>query len=123
MSGIVGVGMYLLLGLVIVVAIISVSQSSLEERRSSQGHPTDLAPLTALAAIAEEAQRHSAPDLSALPWAPASPLAPLGESCPQAPPTLLELSKRVERLEAQLESIGGLPETSVNRSSKPAQLS
>jgi hypothetical protein len=119
MSWIVGVGVYLLLGLVIAVGIIAV----FHKEPTSKSRLGSSAPLAALAVIAEEAHRHSPPDLNPLPWTPASPLVPVGDDSPKAIPTVVELSERLDGLEARLDQIGGVRETSFNRSSETVRRS
>jgi hypothetical protein len=119
MSGIVGVGVYLLLGLVIAVGIIAV----FHKEPTNKSRLGSSAPLAALAVIAEEAHRHSPPDLNPLPWTPASPLVPVGDDSLKAIPTLAELSERLDVLEARLDQIAGVRETSFNTNSETVRLS
>ena len=123
MDEIIAVGVYLLLGVTIAVAIVAIFQKRSVEEPISQGHSGSSAHLSALAAIAEEAHRHSPPDLSALPWTPASSLVPVGDDSPKAIPNLVELSKRLDALEARLDRIAGGPETSFNRTRDTVRLS
>ena len=123
MSGIVGVGVYLSLGFVIAVGIIAVFHKGLLEEPTSKSRLGSSAPLAALAVIAEEAHRHSPPALNSLPWTPASPLVPVGDESPKAIPTLVELSERLDVLEARLDQIAGVRETSFNRNSETVRLS
>ena len=115
----IAVGVYLLLAVAIAVGIIALFQKRSVEEPISQGHSGRLAPLAALAAIAEEAHRHSRPDLSALPWTPASALAP-GEDDGL---TLTKLSERLHVVEARLDHIAGGQETSFTRTRDAVRLS
>jgi hypothetical protein len=100
----VGIGVYLVLGLVILVAILAVFRN---------GEREGLTPLTTLLNIAEEAHRH--PDKRAQPWASPSahalpwviPPAPVGAYAKnqKATPTLGEISERLDVIEARLNLI------------------
>jgi hypothetical protein len=116
MNGTVGVGVYLLLGFVITVALFALFQRRVVEGPMSQTSAKSLAHLTALAAIAEEAHRLAPADPeagAALPWTPASPLVPMGDDS-EAIPGIVELSARLAIVEARLNKIDPVRETSVN---------
>jgi hypothetical protein len=123
MYEIIAVGVYLLLGVTIAVGIAAVFQKRSVEEPISHGHSANLGPLAALATIAEEAHRHSPPDLNPLPWTPPSSLGPVGDNSPKAIPTLVELSERLGVLEARLDQIAHARETSINRSSETVRMS
>ncbi len=105
--GLIGIGVYLLLGLAIVVGVIAVFQNSLSrQRREPSG---SLAPLEALANIAEEAHRHNPPEQTALPWIPPpAPVAVQADSPQKTPtPSLAEISERLKVLEFRVDQISG----------------
>lgn len=104
MSEVIGVGVYLLLGLVIAVGIIAIFRNGAAVKTPAS---RSLAPLVALAAIAEDAQRHNRRDQHALPWAIPPALVPMEGQTESdiATPTLQELSQRLDVMESRLHRI------------------
>jgi len=123
MAEIIAVGVYLLLGVTIAVGIVAMFQKRPVVEPISRGHSDSLRPLATLATIAEEANRHSRPDLSTLPWRPGSPLVPAEGNSPKAIPTLDELSERLAVLEVRVDEISGVRATSVIRTNETVGIS
>ena len=104
MDAIIGVGIYLMLGLAIAVAIIAVFRYAPADVKSGDTISYSRAPLAALVDIAEEAQRDRR-DQHVLPWEiPTAALAPDHDSH-KAAPTLEQISQRLDVLESRLRRI------------------
>ena len=99
----VGVGVCIILGLIIAVAVIAVVQDAARREESRNATTGGLAPLAVLADIAEEVHRHGKRE-HVLPWAisPASsPVRAHADSHKRT--TLEELSERIHVIEARLD--------------------